>query len=112
MYEKTLYTVMAGLIMAALLTGVLLSQENQNYQKVTVTQDFENGLGDWVIGSHVPDDPNNSGQKVNYALKASDNQSYTGNKSTKLSLYGSQDDGTVWLQRNPNACAQYQRMLW
>jgi hypothetical protein len=61
--------------------------------------DFEKGLGGWSIASDVPEDPNNPGKLVEWRIERSSNQSVSGSHSILFAIDGSQDDGTIWIQR-------------
>jgi hypothetical protein len=98
--KKTIYIIAAVVIIAAALTGIILIQPSNKPQTVTLSQGFEDGLGDWVRGADVPADPNNPGQNVNWTINVVSNQSYTGNHSAQFYIEGLQDDGTIWLTRN------------
>ncbi len=98
--KKTLYMVVAALIIAAALTGILLIQPSQKPQTTTISQGFEDGLDAWVTGADVPADPNHPGHTVNWTINIVTNQSFAGNRSAQFYLDGRQDDGTIWLTRN------------
>ena len=53
-------------------------------------QDFELGLGDWVIDRDVPMDPNNPGHEVNWSVTRVENASRatSGTHSLKLFIDG------------------------
>jgi hypothetical protein len=64
---------------------------------------FEGGLTEWTAGADVPQDPNNPGHAVVWSIQASEDQAHSGECSARLRLDGSQDDGTIWLQRTLEA---------
>ncbi len=61
---------------------------------------FEDGLVGWTIDADVPDDPNDPGNPVAFAIEASGDQAFEGEQSAKFYLDGRQDDGTIWLARS------------
>lgn len=65
-------------------------------------QDFELGLGDWVIDRDVPMDPNNPGHEVNWSVTRVENASraISGTHSLKLFIDGRQDDGVIWIEKS------------
>ncbi|MFB6285469.1 MAG: hypothetical protein ABEK03_02670 [Candidatus Bipolaricaulia bacterium] len=61
---------------------------------------FEGGdLSAWQTGADVPEDPNNPGNPVAWAIEASSERAETGQRSARFFLDGRQDDGTIWLAR-------------
>ena len=67
-------------------------------------EDFEQDLGDtnfgeWSVDSDVPPDPNNPGSAVQWHIRRSSNVSYSGIHSAEFFVDGTQDDGTIWLER-------------
>jgi hypothetical protein len=98
--KKTIYIAAAVVIIAAALTGIILIQPANKPQTTTISQGFEDGLGEWVVGADVPADPNHPGQTVNWTINVVANQSFAGNRSAQFYIDGSQDDGTIWLTRN------------
>ncbi len=92
---------LAGVILVvalALLAFKFLSPELQPDQ-TTIIDDFENDFGNWTIGSHVPEDPNNPGHGVEWLVQRSTNHSYSGKYSVLFLIDGRQDDGTIWITR-------------
>jgi hypothetical protein len=65
-------------------------------------QDFEEGLGDWTSDADVPLDPNNPGQPVKWHISLASNPSHSGQTSLELFIDGSQDDGTIWIEKEIN----------
>lgn len=86
-----------GLLMAGDCPFVLFPEPDD---PVTYRDGFEDGLDDWTKGADVPDDPNNPGQKVAWAITRSTTQASEGEASAKFTLDGRQDDGTIWLRRS------------
>ena len=82
----------------ALLTAKFLNPELQPEQ-TTFFDDFENDFGNWTIGSHVPEDPNNPGHRVEWHVERSSNHSFSGKNSVLFWIDGRQDDGTIWITR-------------
>jgi len=62
-------------------------------------QSFEEGFGDWVSDADVPLDPNNPGQPVEWHISLVSNVSHSGRNSLRLFIDGSQDDGTIWVEK-------------
>jgi hypothetical protein len=67
--------------------------------QTTFFDDFENGFGDWTIGSQVPEDPNNPGHNVEWLIQRSTNHSFSGKYSVLFGVDGRQDDGAIWITR-------------
>ncbi len=61
-------------------------------------EDFENGLGAWVVDAEVPEDPNNPGQSIEWHITRVSNVSRSNSFSLELFIDGRQDDGTVWIE--------------
>lgn len=61
--------------------------------------DFEDGLSHWTVGTDLPDDPNNPGQKVAAEATTTTAQAANGQHALELYIDGSQDDGTIWVQQ-------------
>lgn len=60
---------------------------------------FENGFGDWTLDSQVPEDPNNPGETVAWKIERTSDISLSGDHSVLFQIDGTQDDGTIWLER-------------
>jgi hypothetical protein len=60
---------------------------------------FEGGLDAWQQGADVPEDPAHPGQPVDWRIETSPEQAAEGQSSARLTLDGTQDDGTIWLAR-------------
>ncbi len=58
---------------------------------------FEDGLSGWNVGSDLPEDPNDPGNPVASTAEASNAQASNGDRSVRMKLDGSADDGTVWV---------------
>lgn len=58
---------------------------------------FEDGLDGWDVGQDLPEDPNNPGQPVDAAVRATTDRANTGASSVEMRIDGSADDGTVWV---------------
>lgn len=97
--KKAIYILATVIIIGALLVGVLV------YQTLTVPGNqhhfygFESGFSGWTTGADVPDDPNNPGNPVNWTIELVDDISHGGNQSVRFFIDGTQDDGTIWIQR-------------
>lgn len=82
------------------LTAVLISSMWYCYFKPIVHKEgFEESLGEWVVGSDVPLDPNNPEHTVAWNITRSTDVSKSGQYSLKLFIDGRQDDGTIWVER-------------
>lgn len=66
---------------------------------VTVSEDFEKGIRNWETDADVPEDPNRPGQNVSWNITSSRERAASGDFSVNYTLDGSQDDGTIWLER-------------
>ena len=95
------------LIVGVVLLGFLSVSFNQ-----PLVQDFEKGVndvdfGDWAPAADVSSDPNNPGDRVQWRIQRSSNFSRSGTRSAEFFIDGTQDDGTIWLERRlsvkPNA---------
>ncbi|NHJ31635.1 MAG: hypothetical protein FK732_02120 [Asgard group archaeon] len=88
-------TVVIG-VSGGLTTYFLLINELSEFQ------DFELGLGDWIIDRDVPMDPNNPGHEVNWSVTRVENASraISGTHSLKLFIDGRQDDGVIWIEKS------------
>jgi len=65
----------------------------------TVKEDFENGLGVWVVEADVPEDPNNPGHPVEWNITQATDVAHSGRYSLKFFIDGRQDDGAIWVER-------------
>lgn len=70
-----------------------------NAPEQIMREDFEDGFGDWVIDADVPLDPNNPGHYVEWSITRSTDVASSGRYSLKFFIDGSQDDGTIWIER-------------
>ncbi len=88
-----------------LLTVALLSISlagcvaDEGPQRVQLLDRFEEDLAAWEQGSDVPDDPNREGETVNWSIGLSDEAATSGDRSVRMFIDGSQDDGTIWIVR-------------
>ena len=69
-----------------------------------LVEDFEQDLGDtnfgeWTANADAPPDPNNPGSSVQWSIRRSSNVSRSGVRSAEFFIDGTQDDGTIWLER-------------
>lgn len=69
----------------------------------TQIQTFESGLDGWVADADVPLDPNNPGYPVEGRASLVSNFSRSGENSLMLFIDGTQDDGTVWIEKEFDA---------
>jgi len=60
---------------------------------------FEDGLADWTVGRDLPDDPGNPGQPVDASVSATSEHANSGSSGVEMTLDGSADDGTIWVQQ-------------
>lgn len=98
--KKFVYALSAAIIAVTVIAAViLLYQPQQQPQPQTFTYDFEGDFGDWTADSHLPLDPNNPGELVDWKIELVSNVSFSGDKSVLLYIDGTQDDGTVWIER-------------
>ena len=98
--KKLVYALIAAVIVVTVLTAlILLYQPQQQPQPQTFTYNFEDDFDDWTADSHVPQDPNNPGELVDWRIEVAGNVSFSGDKSVLLYIDGTQDDGTVWIER-------------
>ncbi len=86
----------AVLVVAALSAGCA---GDTGAQPVQILDRFEEDLSAWEKDSQVPDDPNRPGEKVAWSIELSDEQATSGERSVRLAIDGSQDDGTIWIVR-------------
>lgn len=98
MNKRAILAAVAIVVTAALLTVWILPPSSQPEQKVFF-DDFENDFGIWITDSNVPQDPNNPGEPVAWAIERVPNSSFSGEYSTLMRIDGRQDDGTIWIER-------------
>ncbi|MBS7615022.1 hypothetical protein KEJ18_04750 [Candidatus Bathyarchaeota archaeon] len=70
---------------------------------LVIKEDFESGFGQWLADADVPLDPNVPGQPVAWNITRSTDVVYSGQYAVRLFIDGSQDDGTIWLERKITA---------
>lgn len=87
----------AALILASALAAGCAG--DQGAQPVQVLERFEEDLTPWEKDADVPDDPNRPGEKVEWSIELSDEEATSGERSARLAIDGSQDDGTIWIVR-------------
>lgn len=67
---------------------------------VVLREPFETDLSGWVVGTHVPADPNDpAGGPVATDAAVADDNVFAGEHALRLYLDGRQDDGTLWVER-------------
>ncbi|MEM2969778.1 MAG: hypothetical protein QXR63_02460 [Candidatus Bathyarchaeia archaeon] len=66
---------------------------------LVIKEDFESGFGEWEYDADVPLDPTNPGQPVAWNITRLTDVVYSGQYAIRLFIDGSQDDGTIWLER-------------
>lgn len=59
---------------------------------------FEEGYRGWVVGRHLPTDPN-TGLPVASSATVTEDPVASGTRALRLSIDGRQDDGTIWAQQ-------------
>ena len=89
----------AGICISMTLAGLMSGTGCLPPAPIEFTDSFDNGLNQWTQGADVPLDPNNPGQTVAWSIEVSQDQAHSGHQSARMTLDGSQDDGTIWLQR-------------
>lgn len=87
---------LAGLLAAVALAGCIDTGPGTTE---TVHEDFEDGIDAWAQRSDVPDDPNRPGHEVAWNITPAQGPSHDGAWSVAFHLDGSQDDGTIWIER-------------
>ncbi len=98
--KKLIYALITAVIIVTVLAAaILLNQPPQQPQSQVLTYDFEGDFDYWTADSHLPLDPNNPGELVDWKIELAGNVSFSGNKSVLLYIDGTQDDGTVWFER-------------
>jgi hypothetical protein len=60
---------------------------------------FEDGLAGWTVGRDLPEDPNKTTGVVDSEATTTTEMASDGTRSLALSIDGSQDDGTLWVQQ-------------
>ena len=70
---------------------------------VRYNEGFEEGFGGWTGDADVPPDPNNPGSNVDWNVSRETSPAKSGQHSVKLYIDGSQDDGTVWIEKGLSA---------
>jgi len=60
---------------------------------------FESGLDGWTIEKDLPADPNNPEKKVDSGVDVTPDRASDGDSALWISIDGSADDGTVWVQQ-------------
>ena len=98
------------LILVVVVSVALISMLRMNIAPPLI-EDFEHDFGEWTANADVPLDPNNPGSSVQWHIQQSPpNISRSGSYSAEFLIDGTQDDGTIWLERKisvlPNAQVQ------
>jgi len=72
-------------------------------QSLVISDDFESGMGSWMADADVPEDPNNPGENVSWAIERTNLEQFTSaNHSLKFVVDGHQDDGAIWIAQKLN----------
>jgi len=95
--RKIIYGALAAIILA----GVFLGWYYFVYLRpLRLSEGFENGFGEWTADADVPLDPNNPGHAVLWNITRVTDAAKSGQYSVELFVDGSQDDGTIWIERS------------
>jgi len=98
--KKFVYALSAAIIVITVLAAlILLYQPQQPNQPQTFNYNFEDDIEDWAADSHLPEDPNRPGELVDWKIELASNVSSSGDRSVLLYIDGTQDDGTIWIER-------------
>lgn len=93
--------VFAILLTASALVAFLLLGSQKT--PLVITEDFERnegaGFAEWNADADVPPDPNNPGNTVQWHVTRVANVSRSPAHSAEFFVDGTQDDGTIWLER-------------
>lgn len=60
---------------------------------------FESDLDGWTVGTHLPEDPNETTGTVDASAETTDRAASDGERALSLYVEGTQDDGTIWVQQ-------------
>jgi hypothetical protein len=97
--KKLIFALSVGLIAIVVLAVVFFYQPAQQPQPQTFSYNFEDGFEGWVTDADLPEDPNRPGELVDWRIELAGNVSSSGSKSVLLYIDGTQDDGTLWIER-------------
>lgn len=86
-------------IVLLLITAIAVYWSSTQSRFTPVSDGWEQGVTAWATGYDLPDDPNNPGEKVAWNITASADLPRSGARALKMQVDGTQDDGTIWLQR-------------
>jgi hypothetical protein len=87
-------------IFSLILTGIFWTlNQDAPIEPISIQEGFEQGLGNWVRDNDLPMDPNNPGRRVNWSITVIEEPVKSGAASAAFFIDGSQDDGTIWLER-------------
>lgn len=102
---RTLYLILSAIIVL----GVLGAWYSYIYlSPLKVKEDFESGFINWVADADVPLDPNNPSHSVEWNISHVTGAAKSGQYSVRLFIDGSQDDGTIWIERKIGAKRDWQ----
>jgi len=94
--RKIVYGALATIIVA----GIFISWYYFAYLKpLKLSEDFESGFGEWTADGDIPLDPNNPGHTMQWNITRVTDAAKSGQYSVKLFIDGSQDDGTIWIEK-------------
>lgn len=96
--RKILSAIILIVIVLVVLFVWILASQSQQPEQINLFFDFENGLDDWAFDSQVPNDPV-TGEPVAWEIKPVFDLSFSGNSSVLFNIDGTQDDGTIWIER-------------
>jgi hypothetical protein len=94
-----IHVVIITTVITAMVIGVSIWYLYSSVNPQIIKENFENGFGEWVSDADVPLDPNNPGHAVAWNITRSTDVASSGQYSLKLFIDGTQDDGTIWIER-------------
>jgi len=97
---KIVSAIIAAVIIVSALSVWLLNP--QEIKATSFSDNFENGLANWVTDAEVPENPNNPGSSVEWSIELSTTQSVSPSHSAKFMIDGLQDDGAIWIEHKLN----------
>ena len=110
--KKVVITVVAILVVVSLV--FLIGMLSINIPG-PLAESFEKDFGEWTANSDVPPDPNNPNSTVQWHIRRSSSVAL-GNYSAEFFIDGTQDDGTIWLERKiklkPSTQVRFTLSFW
>ena len=95
--KKTVSVIIVTIIVVAAVSVYLIYPREA--KAASFSENFENGLDNWVTAGDAPDDPNNPGHPVEWNIELSTNQYVSPSHSALFTIDGLQDDGAIWIER-------------